>query len=91
MSPLVKKQETVKRVVEQQSLKKLVLYNDDVNTFDHVIETLVKVCMHSPLQAEQCAMLVHYKGNCTVKTDELKVVKPMYLDLLDAGLTAKIH
>ena len=91
MSTLVKKKQSLKRVVKRQSLKELVLYNDDVNTFEHVITTLIKVCHHTPIQAEQSAMLVHYKGKCTVKTDELMVVKPMCLDLLDAGLSAKIQ
>jgi ATP-dependent Clp protease adaptor protein ClpS len=42
----------------------IVLHNDDVNTFDHVIETLIRVCKHDAIQAEQCALLVHYKGKC---------------------------
>lgn len=91
MSSLVQKQTALQRSIKRQSVKELVLYNDDVNTFEHVIDTLVKVCHHNPIQAEQSAMLVHYKGKCTVKTDELKVVKPMCLELLDAGLSAKIH
>ena len=69
----------------------IVLYNDDVNTFDHVIETLVRVCDHEPLQAEQCALLVHYKGKCDVKTGELADLIPMCSALLDAGLSAEIH
>lgn len=68
----------------------IVLYNDDVNTFDHVIETLVKVCDHTWEQAEQCAILVHYKGQCTVKTGELPKLKPQCSALLDAGLSAEI-
>lgn len=69
----------------------LVLYNDDVNTFDHVIETLIRVCQHDPLQAEQCAIIVHYKGQCTVKTGGYdKLVGPCSA-LLDAGLSAQIH
>ena len=68
----------------------IVLYNDDVNTFDHVIETLIHVCDHTEEQAEQCAMLVHYKGKCTVKTGELKDLKPQCLQLLDAGLSAEL-
>jgi len=91
MSSLVKTESSVRSSVKRQSLKELVLYNDDVNTFDHVIDTLVKVCHHDPLQAEQSAMIVHYKGKCTVKTDELRVVKQMCLDLLEAGLSAKVH
>ncbi|WP_291275613.1 ATP-dependent Clp protease adaptor ClpS [Flavobacterium sp.] len=68
----------------------IVLYNDDVNTFDHVIETLVRVCDHTWEQAEQCAILVHYKGQCTVKTGELPKLKPLCSALLDAGLSAEI-
>ncbi|MGS4345254.1 ATP-dependent Clp protease adaptor ClpS [Myroides sp. DW712] len=69
----------------------IILYNDDVNTFDHVIDTLVKVCNHTAEQAEQCAILVHYKGKCTVKTGEFKKLKPQCLQLLDAGLSAEIQ
>jgi ATP-dependent Clp protease adaptor protein ClpS len=68
----------------------IVLYNDDVNTFDHVIETLIKVCKHDELQAEQCALLVHYKGKCTVKTGSLDELKPQCSSLLEAGLSAEI-
>lgn len=69
----------------------IILYNDDVNTFDHVIETLIKVCDHTAEQAEQCAILVHYTGKCTVKTGEFKKLKPQCLQLLDAGLSAEIQ
>jgi len=68
----------------------IVLFNDDVNTFDHVIETLVYVCEHTWEQAEQCAILVHYKGKCTVKTGELEKLKPICSALLEAGLSAEI-
>ena len=68
----------------------IVLFNDDVNTFEHVIETLVAVCEHTSEQAEQCAILVHYKGKCTVKTGSMKELMPKCLLLLDAGLSAEI-
>jgi ATP-dependent Clp protease adaptor protein ClpS len=68
----------------------IVLYNDDVNTFDHVINTLIRVCKHDELQAEQCALLVHYKGKCTVKTGSLDELKPQCSSLLEAGLSAEI-
>ncbi|XMO87068.1 ATP-dependent Clp protease adaptor ClpS [Algibacter sp. AS12] len=68
----------------------IVLFNDDVNTFDHVIETLIYACEHTPEQAEQCAILVHYKGKCTVKTGALKDLKPRCSMLLEAGLSAEI-
>jgi len=78
-------------VEEQIGLNnEIVLYNDDVNTFDHVIETLVIVCKHTPEQAEQCAILVHYKGKCTVKTGHYDELKPQCTQLLEAGLSAEI-
>lgn len=69
----------------------IILFNDEVNTFDHVINTLVRVCDHDHLQAEQCAMLVHYTGKAGVKTGEYKKLIPQCTALLDAGLSAEIH
>lgn len=68
----------------------IVLYNDDVNTFDHVIDTLMKVCRHTPEQAEQCSIIVHYNGKCTVKTGVYAELKPQCTQLLEAGLSAEI-
>ena len=68
----------------------IVLYNDDVNTFDHVIETLIYACEHTAEQAEQCSIIVHYKGKCTVKTGPYDDLKPRCSMLLDAGLSAEI-
>ncbi|MNJ98073.1 ATP-dependent Clp protease adaptor protein ClpS [compost metagenome] len=68
----------------------IVLYNDEVNTFDHVIDTLMRVCRHSAEQAEQCSLIVHYNGKCTVKTGEYKELKPQCTQLLEAGLSAEI-
>jgi len=72
------------------SQNEIMLYNDDVNTFDHVIDTLIKTCNHTPEQAEQCSIIVHYKGKCTVKTGLYNELKPQCLQLLDAGLSAEI-
>ena len=68
----------------------IILYNDDVNTFDHVIECLVKLCDHSYLQAEQCAYIVHYSGKCTVKTGPLEDLIPRCTALLEEGLSAEV-
>lgn len=68
----------------------IVVYNDDVNTFDHVIGTLMRVCEHTPEQAEQCSLIVHYNGKCTVKTGPLDKLKPQCTSLLQAGLSAEI-
>ena len=68
----------------------IVQFNDDVNTFDHVIDTLIRVCKHTSEQAEQCAILVHYKGKCTVKTGSYDELEPQCTQLLEAGLSAEI-
>ncbi|WP_412986223.1 ATP-dependent Clp protease adaptor ClpS [Pontimicrobium sp. IMCC45349] len=78
----------VEELLDKQN--EIVLYNDDVNTFDHVINTLVGVCQHTPEQAEQCAIIVHYKGKCTVKTGDYDDLKPQCTRLLQAGLSAEI-
>ena len=90
MSTIEKIQEEV--LVEEQVgvNNEIVLYNDDVNTFDHVIETLIRVCNHTSEQAEQCAILVHYKGKCIVKTGSFDELKPQCTQLLEAGLSAEI-
>lgn len=88
---------TIEKTKEEVSVQELVginneivLYNDDVNTFDHVIDTLIRVCEHTSEQAEQCAILVHYKGQCTVKTGPFNELKPQCTQLLEAGLSAEI-
>jgi len=68
----------------------IVLYNDDINTFDHVIDMLVDVCDHTPEQAEQCSLIVHYKGKCTVKTGSYDDLKQRCSKLLQADLSAEI-
>jgi ATP-dependent Clp protease adaptor protein ClpS len=79
-------------LVKEEVLKQneIVLFNDDVNTFDHVIDTLIYACDHMPEQAEQCALLVHYKGKCTVKTGPYDDLEPRCSKLLQAGLSAEI-
>ncbi|QDH79246.1 ATP-dependent Clp protease adaptor ClpS [Echinicola soli] len=68
----------------------LVVFNDDINTFDHVAKVLIKVCKHSQEQAEQCTMIIHYKGKCAVKKGSMKQLKPMCQSILDAGIQAVI-
>ncbi|WP_055445175.1 ATP-dependent Clp protease adaptor ClpS [Lacinutrix himadriensis] len=90
MSTKEKIQEEVQVETEALNLNEIVLYNDDVNTFDHVIDTLIYACDHTPEQAEQCSILVHYKGQCTVKTGVYDELEPRCTMLLDAGLSAEI-
>ena len=80
----------VEEQVVEEDVCDLVVFNDDVNTFEHVINTLVKVCKHSMEQAEQCTLLIHYKGKCIVKHGSFKELRPLCEAILDAGITATI-
>lgn len=71
-------------------IKSLILFNDDVNTFDFVTETLIDVCEHDPLQAEQCTLLVHFKGKCGVKSGSHEILKPIYTEMLNRKLSVSI-
>lgn len=82
--------EVVALEVSPEREHEIILYNDDVNTFDHVIETLVKVCDHTYEQAEQCAYIVHFSGQCSVKSGTYEELEPRCTALLDAGLSAEI-
>ena len=69
----------------------LIVWNDDVNTFEWVIETLIEVCGHSPEQAEQCSYLIHYKGKCAVKHGEYDELKPMCDAITERGIGATVE
>ena len=87
------KEKVRERVREKEATgfnNEIIVYNDDVNTFDHVIDTLMRVCNHTPEQAEQCSLIVHYNGKCTVKTGSMDKLKPQCSQLLEAGLSAEI-
>ncbi|NGY37140.1 ATP-dependent Clp protease adaptor ClpS [Flavobacterium sp. XN-5] len=84
----IREKVSVKEVTSKNN--EIIVYNDDVNTFDHVIDTLMRVCDHTPEQAEQCSLIVHYNGKCTVKTGPLDKLKPQCTSLLEAGLSAEI-
>ncbi|MGB1449621.1 MAG: ATP-dependent Clp protease adaptor ClpS [Flavobacteriaceae bacterium] len=82
----------VEEEVEVQTAREhqIILHNDDVNTFDHVIRCLVRICDQTPEQAEQCAYIVHYHGKCVVKTGAFEDLKPRCLLLLEEGLSAEL-
>lgn len=71
--------------------KTLILHNDDVNTFDHVINSLVEICGFSTQEAETCALITHYKGRCPLKSGSYEELKPYYDALLDRQLTVSIE
>ena len=84
----------VTKVNEQSKITQeheLILINDDVHTFDYVIDALVDICNHTNEQAAQCAMLTHYKGQCEVKKGTFKKLRPLRRALVDRELRAKIN
>ena len=89
-NPKINPQEIEQIDTLEEKVHEIILYNDDVNTFDHVIECLVKICDHTFIQAEQCAYIVHYSGKCSVKTGSLEELIPKCTALLEAGLSAEV-
>lgn len=85
--------EEVEHAIEElvNPTKALILYNDDYNTFPHVINCLIRYCGHTAEQAEQCTMIIHYNGKCDVKHGSYEKLKPICEALLEQGLTAKIQ
>ncbi|MDD1443773.1 ATP-dependent Clp protease adaptor ClpS [Dolichospermum sp. ST_sed3] len=92
MKASLKEQELVDilEAIKNTDVKDLVVFNDDVNTFQHVIATLIKVCKHTPEQAEQCTLLIHYKGKCAVRKGSFEELKPMREAICEEGIDAKI-
>ena len=86
--PATESQEEVATATAREH--QIVLHNDDVNTFDHVIRCLIRICDHTAEQAEQCAYIVHYHGKCVVKSGPLEDLEPRCFLLLDAGLSAEL-
>ena len=86
---------SVQELVEEQkkgtSVHDLIVYNDEVNTFDFVINVLIEVCSHTPEQAEQCTMLIHYKGKCSVKNGEWDKLAAMRNAICERGLSAEVE
>jgi ATP-dependent Clp protease adaptor protein ClpS len=80
----------VLEVVETTDLMDLVVFNDDVNTFEHVIDTLIRVCKHTAEQAEQCTLLIHHKGKCAVKSGTFDFLRPLREAICEAGIDARI-
>lgn len=76
--------------IEESNLKNLILFNDDYNTFDYVIKALVDLCEHDEIQAEQCALIAHYKGKCVVKSGTFEELKPIKNEMQNRKLTVEI-
>lgn len=88
------KEKTLRRSDRLRSgdeIHSLILFNDEVNTFDHVIRSLVEVCGHDPVQAEQCALIVHLKGSCDIKLGIKEVLVAMSRSLNSKGLNTRVQ
>jgi ATP-dependent Clp protease adaptor protein ClpS len=73
-----------------ESIRELILFNDDKNSFEFVIQTLIDVCDHEMLQAEQCTYIAHYTGKCAVKSGVFVELKPRFDEMTRRGLTVSI-
>ncbi len=71
-------------------LRSLIMYNDDVNTFDFIIESLIEVCSHDEEQAEQCALIAHFNGKCEIKKGAFFELKPMHDELSNRQISVTI-
>jgi ATP-dependent Clp protease adaptor protein ClpS len=69
----------------------LIVWNDNVNTFEWVIETLVEICNHTHEQAEQCALIIHFHGKYAVKQGSYETLKPMREAITERGINATIE
>lgn len=76
--------------VDRDAEHLLILFNDDVNPYDYVVNTLIEVCNHDPIQAEQCTFIAHHKGKCDVKKGSYSFLEPMKQELTRRGLNAII-
>jgi ATP-dependent Clp protease adaptor protein ClpS len=77
-------------VVDEVKLYSVVVFNDEINTFDHVIDTLIEVCEHSLEQAEQCTLIIHFKGKCSVKNGDFDELAPIRNAICQRGISAEI-
>ncbi len=78
------------RANQNAAERKLIIMNDDHNSFKHVIDSLIEICDHEPCQAEQCALIAHHKGSCHVNSGPRKVIEDMRRKLSDKGILAII-
>lgn len=88
--PQIDFDEDVLLLEETVELRNLIVYNDDINTFEHVIKTLMDVCGHEPEQAEQCTLLIHHKGQCAVKIGTFEELEPQCGAIHERGISADI-
>ena len=90
-NPYTKESDETDLLTEVESPCQLIVWNDDVTTFDWVIQTLMEICSHTFEQAEQCAMIIHTKGKYSVKEGSYDFLKPMCSAITERGIGATIE
>jgi ATP-dependent Clp protease adaptor protein ClpS len=90
MSTFVEEDVLVENLTTVTEAYDLVVFNDEVNTFEHVIATLIDICGHETYQAEQCTWLIHYKGKCAVKTGSFDELASMRNAICNRGISAEV-
>ena len=88
-TPEIEEELLVEEQISTES-HELVVFNDDVNTFDNVIEALIEVCDHTIEQAEQCTLIIHYKGKCAVKLGSFQALAAMRNAICKRGISAEV-
>ena len=78
-------------ITEDITNNQIVLFNDEVNSFDHVISCLIQIAQHGSHQAEQCATIVHNNGKCGIKSGSYEELEPIYFALSENNLTVEIQ
>ena len=91
LHPKYEEQLDIDVLTEVEPPYQLLVWNDEVNTFEWVIDTLIEICGHSKEQAEQCAMLIHYKGKYPVKKDAYEKLKPQCEAINDRNINATLE
>lgn len=91
IKPYIEEQQETDLLVDDGNNCQLIVWNDEVNTFEWVIDTLIEICGHTQEQAEQCAMIIHTKGKYAVKEGSYETLKPMCDSITDRGIGATVE
>ncbi|UBM57267.1 ATP-dependent Clp protease adaptor ClpS [Marinilongibacter aquaticus] len=90
-NPEIQVLQEVEELEKETKIWALIVFNDEVNTFDHVINTLMEVCKHKSHQAEQCAMIIHFKGKCAVNSGEYDELVKQRNEICRRGISAEVE
>lgn len=81
----------IEEEINEELSKRLIIHNDEVNSFENVINALIDICKHTLDQAEQCTMIIHHKGKCSVKEGDEEMLNNMRRDFVGIGIGATVE